>query len=101
MEVIMAIADQKARTGEVQNQSALASAPLHSSCLRCGGFMVNEVSMDLMGNTGELDCVTRRCVQCGDIVDPVILRNRRIRQEPPTVQRAGKPMQCNFAMELQ
>jgi len=101
MEVIMAIADQKARTGEVQNQSALASAPLHSSCLRCGGFMVNEVSMDLMGNTGELDCVTRRCVQCGDIVDPVILRNRFIRQGSMAVQRAAQSFQSNRAMQLQ
>jgi hypothetical protein len=100
MEVIMGFANEKTKIGGMECQSALSSAPLHSTCMRCGGFMVNEVSMDLMGSTGELDCVTRRCVQCGDIVDPVILRNRRIRQEPPTVQRAGKPMQSNLAMEL-
>ncbi len=32
--------------------------------------------MDLGNSTGELDCLTKRCVQCGDLVDPVILRNR-------------------------
>jgi len=94
----MAISNQRARTGEVQNQSALASLPFQSSCLRCGGFMVNEVSMDLMSSTGELDCVTRRCVQCGDIVDPVILRNRFIRQQAMAVQHAAISFQSNRPM---
>jgi hypothetical protein len=40
--------------------------------------MVKEISMDLWNSTSELECVTRRCVQCGDIVDAVILRNRSI-----------------------
>ena len=40
--------------------------------------MVNEVSMDLWNSTSELECATRRCVQCGDIVDAVILRNRSL-----------------------
>jgi RNase P subunit RPR2 len=100
MEVIMARADQKARIGEIQSQSALSASLLQSACLRCGGFMVNEVSMDLMNSTGELECVTTRCVQCGDILDPVILSNRRIRQEAMTVQRAGQTLPNNRAMQL-
>ena len=62
--------------------------------------MVNEVSMDLMNSTGELECVTTRCVQCGDILDPVILRNRRIRQEAMTIQRAEQSLPNNRAMQL-
>jgi len=62
--------------------------------------MVNEASMDLMNGTGELECVTTRCVQCGDILDPVILRNRRIRQDAMTVQRAGQSLSSNRAMQL-
>lgn len=38
-------------------------------CSRCGGLMVMEQLMDLPA---------RRCVQCGEIVDPVILHNRRL-----------------------
>ena len=98
MEVNMAMANQKTRIGEMQCQSALSSALLQPTCLRCGGFMVNEVSMDLMSSTGELDCVTRRCVQCGDILDPVILRNRRIRQVSLTVPRAAQSSPTNKAM---
>jgi hypothetical protein len=100
MEVIMAIADLKARTGELQSRSALSASLLQSACRRCGGFMVNEVSMDLMNSTSELECATRRCVQCGDILDPVILRNRSIRQQPMTVQGAAQSFQRNKAMQL-
>jgi hypothetical protein len=100
MEVIMAMADQKARTGEIQSQSALSSALLQSTCVRCGGLMVNEISMDLMNSTSELECATKRCVQCGEILDPVILRNRSIRQQPMTVQYAAQSLPDNKAMHL-
>lgn len=50
----------------------------HSVCTRCGGLLVNELSIDLWSCTSELGCDVRRCVQCGDIIDAVILRNRRI-----------------------
>ena len=37
-------------------------------CSRCGGFMVMEPLADLPAH---------RCVQCGEVVDPVILQNRQ------------------------
>ncbi|MGQ0811050.1 MAG: hypothetical protein ACT4OO_07480 [Nitrospiraceae bacterium] len=40
-------------------------------CPRCSGFMVTEWSGD-PDNTGQ------RCVQCGELIDPVILQNRRL-----------------------
>jgi hypothetical protein len=48
-------------------------------CLRCGGLMVPEQCFDLLSDSGHLDFLARRCVQCGDLVDPIILRNRRLR----------------------
>jgi len=96
----MARAEQKETVGQIKSQSALSSALLHSSCLRCGGLMVNEVSMDLMSSSGELDCATRRCVQCGDILDPVILQNRSIRQQPMTVRHVAQSLPGNKAMHL-
>ena len=95
----MARAEQKEKVGQMTSQSALSSARLHSSCLRCGGFIVKEVSADLLNSAGELECVTTRCVQCGDILDPVILRNRGIRQQPMTVQHAGNPLRSISSME--
>lgn len=43
----------------------LASA---TRCLRCSGFMVLEPCFDFLA---------WRCVQCGDVIDPVILQNRQ------------------------
>jgi len=48
-------------------------------CSRCGGLMVPEQCFDLRSDSGHLDFLAKRCVQCGDLVDPVILRNRRLR----------------------
>jgi len=40
--------------------------------------MVGEFCMDLLNGTGELEFLASRCVQCGEVFDPVILQNRRI-----------------------
>ncbi len=37
-------------------------------CVRCSGLMVVEPCIDFP---------VWRCVQCGEVIDPVILRNRR------------------------
>jgi RNase P subunit RPR2 len=84
----MARAEQKTKIGEIRNQSDWSSALVRSTCLRCGGLMVKEFSLDLTNSSSEVECATRRCLQCGDILDPVILRNRHFRQESTTVQHA-------------
>jgi len=48
-------------------------------CPRCGGLLVTEWCFDLLDDSGHLDIPVHRCVQCGERVDPVILRNRRLR----------------------
>jgi hypothetical protein len=42
--------------------------------------------MDLLNSTGELEFAAKRCVQCGEVVDPVILRNRGLRQDSTAVR---------------
>jgi len=54
-----------------------------SSCSRCGGLLARKVCMDLFNPTGELEVNARRCVQCGAIVDPVILANRALLASTP------------------
>jgi ribosomal protein S27AE len=49
-----------------------------SRCARCGGLMVSEWCIDLLDDTGGIDFAARRCVQCGELVDPVIFHNRQI-----------------------
>ena len=48
-------------------------------CSRCGGLMVTEQCFDLLSDSGYLDFLARRCVQCGELIDPVILQHRRLR----------------------
>jgi len=59
--------------------------------------MVIDFCMDLLNSTGELEFAAKRCVQCGEVVDPVIVRNRRLRQERMTSRPLGrsvKSMEC-------
>lgn len=49
-----------------------------AQCWRCGGLMVIEHCFDLLDDTGHLDFLAQRCVQCGELVDPIILMNRRL-----------------------
>ncbi len=56
------------------------------TCVRCGGLLVAEPCTDFWDNGKNL--AVRRCLQCGELVDQVILQNR---QRRPTVgsPRAG------------
>ena len=58
-------------------KTTLGCRLLHAShqCGRCGGLLVREICMDV-SNSGEWEVESRRCVQCGDIMDPVIAANR-------------------------
>jgi hypothetical protein len=42
--------------------------------------MVTEFCFDLFDGTGKLSFPARRCVQCGEVIDSIILKNR---QHPP------------------
>ena len=45
-------------------------------CVRCGGLLVDERCMDIGESLGGYWFMAMRCVQCGDLIDEVILRNR-------------------------
>ena len=78
-----------------QQQSIEATAQswarIHSTdrCPRCSGLMVAEWCEELS------DYTAQRCVQCGEVIDPVILRNRGVLQGPMTIQPAGKMLPNN------
>ena len=57
--------------------------------------MVTDFCMDLLFCIGETEFAAQRCVQCGEIIDPVIVRNRGTKQEPVTAQPAGKMVPNN------
>lgn len=45
-------------------------------CTRCGGLMIMEYYLDLEDDTGQIGITGMRCTSCGEVIDPVILRNR-------------------------
>ncbi len=59
-------------------------------CPRCNGLMVAGWCEDLS------DYRAQRCVQCGEVIDPVILHNRGVLQGPMTTQLTRKmvPINC-------
>ena len=46
------------------------------TCLRCGGLMVSDYHLDLQDDSSQIGITGFRCTSCGEVVDPVILRNR-------------------------
>ena len=49
-----------------------------NSCARCSGHMTHEMCIDLESDTGQSIFWVLRCIQCGDMVDEVIMRNRSL-----------------------
>jgi hypothetical protein len=48
--------------------------------------MVNEFFVEVLDSIGELKSPAKRCVQCGEVVDFVILINRQQGQQPLPIQ---------------
>jgi len=47
-----------------------------NACPRCGGLLVRAPFVDLWEDGARPDHAARRCVQCGEVIDPTILKNR-------------------------
>ena len=47
-----------------------------TNCMRCSGRMTQEMCIDLQSDCGRTNFWAFRCIQCGEIVDEVILQNR-------------------------
>ena len=69
---------------EEMEEGSITARPA-PGCVRCGGLMVHARYIDLLDDTGQLEFIAQRCIQCGDVVDPVI-RHNRIRQAAASAQ---------------
>ena len=93
-EVTMATATEAgARVGQLETRAASSVVTHQSICSRCGGLMVSDFCMDLLNSTGELEFAAKRCVQCGEVVDSIILLNRHRRYSSMRVAHAGQGAQ--------
>lgn len=59
------------------------------SCTRCSGYLESEMCIDLESDTGCYTFWVLRCLQCGDIVDETILRNRALFHSDATLVAAA------------
>ena len=50
------------------------------TCTRCRGLMVRDQFYDFLDDTGRLSFRGWRCVCCGNVWDPLILKNRRLQR---------------------
>lgn len=73
-------APRDARLGTFQN--------IHV-CTRCSGLLIREGLFDLLDDTEQRRRWARRCVQCGDIVDSLILKHR-MSTEPSSLKRLNR-----------
>ena len=55
-------------------------------CIRCTGFLLNERFIDRMDMSSFLGF---RCVNCGDIIDPMIIANRETILPASSLRAAG------------
>lgn len=54
-------------------------------CPRCEGLFVQEFCMDIHDGTGENGFWALRCLQCGELLDPLILQHRTS-ESPPVLE---------------
>lgn len=83
---IVGAARQAVRLASRAQPSALPGL----SCLRCGGLLVTSFTASLERDATGTPVTLRRCVNCGDCVDPFILANRE-KGPGPVVTRVGLP----------
>ena len=61
------------------------------TCSRCSGFMRESLFLDMEGGYGEMCARSWHCLNCGNVHDSVIERNRLAQQEKVLVLPSGRP----------
>lgn len=88
--------EEGVRVGRLETRVVFSVVNRRSTCSRCGGLMVSDFCVDLLNSTGELKCAAKRCVQCGEVVDAVIERNRQLRQDTVSVRCVARPVANHY-----
>lgn len=60
------------------------------NCPRCKGLMTDTWFQDFQDDTGQNYFKAWRCMTCGEVLDPVIMRNRTVRPPEATQRRRRK-----------
>ena len=60
------------------------------TCQRCHGLLVRDFCSDIRDGTGENGFWAFRCLQCGELLDPLILEHRNSEPQPVLSGRSRK-----------
>lgn len=63
------------QTGRRDNEIA---GKVSNNCSRCGGFLVSSFCISPDQGTSEFQIPVWKCLQCGDLFDATILKNRHL-----------------------
>lgn len=69
-------------------------------CGRCHGLMYRIQLRDWGGSRGQDGCDALQCIVCGDVIDPVIVKNRRDSEQSPMVRRKTRDGRPRVALAL-
>jgi len=69
------------------------------TCPRCHGLMLRDEFLDLEDEAGQYRFVAWRCLLCGEVLDPLIVKHRRSPPEP-MVDRARLPHKGNYLSRI-
>ena len=67
---------------EVVNGKKRETKKGQPTCARCGGLLISDLFMELVSSP---EVPAQRCVQCGEVLDSVILRNRQLDRQSPAL----------------
>lgn len=56
-------------------------------CQRCNGCMIRDSFVDLKDDTGRIGFEAWRCLNCGEVIDPLVLTHR---METPSAPYRGR-----------
>ena len=91
---------KKSSCADQQSKTPIAQVMNQSTCERCGGLLVKGHCLDVANPEGQLWITTKHCVQCGNVIDPVILKNQEESLEHPHQEERQARPRPSFGVAL-
>jgi len=72
----MALTKQNSAQQKMERRGKDPAGGPSTQCSRCGGFLVSSFCISPDQGTSEFEIPVWKCLQCGDVLDATILKNR-------------------------
>lgn len=85
----------------LKNSEAISARMNQPTCGRCGGLMVDVQCLDIEDPSGQLWFDAKHCIQCGNLIDPLILKNQGVVQGVRQEQERPPRPRPSYGIHLQ